>query len=165
MCRLVNIRVKGGYEYFITFTDDHFRYGYVYLMQHKSEAFEKFKEFRAEVEKQLDIHIKAIRSDKDGEYLSNELIDHVVQNEILSQLTAPGMPQKNGVAKRRNRTLLDMTRSMMSYSELPLFPYGYDFETAMYILNLVPSKSVPKTPWEMWTGRKPFLQYIRIWGC
>ena len=47
----INIRARGSYEYLITFTDDHSRYGYVYLMQHKSEAFEKFKDFRAEVEK------------------------------------------------------------------------------------------------------------------
>ena len=73
----------GGYKYFITFTDDHSRYGYVYLMQHKFEAFEKFKEFRAEVEKQLDTHIKDIQSDWGGEYLSNEFIDHLVQNKIL----------------------------------------------------------------------------------
>ena len=52
-------------------------------MQHKSEAFEKFKEFRAKVEKQLDTHIKSIRSDRGGEYLSNEFIDHLVQNGIL----------------------------------------------------------------------------------
>ena len=62
-------------------------------MQHKSEAFEKFKEFRAKVEKQLDTHIKAIRSDQDGEYLSNEFIDHLVQNGSLLQLKAPRMPQ------------------------------------------------------------------------
>ena len=51
VCGPTNIRARGGYEYFITFTDDHSRYGYVYLMQNKSEAFEKFKEFMAEVEK------------------------------------------------------------------------------------------------------------------
>ena len=72
------------------FTDDHSRYGYVYLMQHKFETFEKFKEFRAEVEKQLDTYIKAIQSCRGGEYLSNEFIDHLVQNEIVSQLTVPG---------------------------------------------------------------------------
>lgn len=60
MCGPINIRARGGYEYFITFTDSHSRYGYVYLKQHKSEAFEKFKEFRAKVEKQLGTYIKAI---------------------------------------------------------------------------------------------------------
>ena len=63
VCGPINIRARGGYEYFIIFTVNHSRYGYVYLMQHKSEAFEKFKEFRAKMEKQLDTHIKAIRSD------------------------------------------------------------------------------------------------------
>ena len=68
--------------------------------------------------------IKAIRSDRGGEYLSDSFIDHLRENEILSQLTAPGTPQQNGVAERRIMTLLDMTRSMMSYLELPLFQIG-----------------------------------------
>ena len=50
VCGPMPIQARGGYEYFITFTDDCFRFGYVYLMKWKSEAFEKFKEFRAEVE-------------------------------------------------------------------------------------------------------------------
>ena len=51
VCGPINIRAYSGYEYFITFTDDHSRYGYVYLMHHKSDSFEKFKEYRTEVEK------------------------------------------------------------------------------------------------------------------
>ena len=102
VCGPINIRARGGYEYFITFTNDHSIYGYVYLMQNKSEAFQKFKEFRTEVEKQLDTHIKAIRSNRGCEYLSNEFINHLIQNGILSQLNALGTPQQNGVAERRN---------------------------------------------------------------
>ena len=67
VCGPINIRARGGYEYFIIFTDDHSGYGVVYLMQHKSEAFEKFEEFRAIAEKQLDTYIKAIRSDRGDE--------------------------------------------------------------------------------------------------
>ena len=62
----INIRTRGGYEYFITFTNDHSRYGYMYLIQHKSKAFEIFKEFVAEVEKKLSTHIKANQSDRGG---------------------------------------------------------------------------------------------------
>ncbi|KAL8512357.1 hypothetical protein ACS0TY_018729 [Phlomoides rotata] len=58
-----------------------------------------------------------------------------------------------------------MVRSMMSYSDLPKSFWGYALETAAYILNLVPSKSVPKTPSELWTGPKPSLRHMRIWGC
>jgi hypothetical protein len=59
---------RGGFQYFITFTDDFSRYGYVYLIKHKSETFEKFKEFQNEVENQRGKKIKALRSDHGGEY-------------------------------------------------------------------------------------------------
>ena len=61
-----------GFAYFITFTDDFSRFGYVYLMRHKSEAFDKFKEFKAEVENHRGRSIKSLRSDRGGEYLLGE---------------------------------------------------------------------------------------------
>ena len=69
------------------------------------------------------------------------------------------------MSERRNRTLLDMVRSMMSQSDLPLYFWGYALETAAFTLNNVPSKSVDKTPYEMWTGKSPSLSFLRIWGC
>ena len=59
---------------------------------------------------------------------------------------------------------MEMVRSMMSYSDLPDSFWGYALETTTYSLNLVPSKLVPTTPIELWTGRKPSLSHIRIWG-
>ena len=61
--------------------------------------------------------------------------------------------------------MLDMVRSMMSYSLLPLSFWGYALQTVVYILNVVPSKSIQHTPLELWSGRKPSLRHIRIWGC
>ncbi|KAK0577895.1 hypothetical protein LWI29_001967 [Acer saccharum] len=145
--------------------DDYSRFGYVYLMRHKSDAFDMFKAFKAEVENQLKKHIKILRSDRGGEYLSGEFQQYLIDNGIVSQFSAPGTPQQNGVAERRNRTLLDMVRSMLSYSTLPISFWGYALQTAIYILNDVPSKFVPKTPHELWTGRKPSLQHLRIFGC
>ncbi|KAK1560777.1 hypothetical protein Q3G72_030819 [Acer saccharum] len=165
VCGPMSIQARGGYEYFITFTDDYSRFGYVYLMRHKSDAFDMFKAFKAEVENHLEKHIKILRSDRGGEYLSGEFQQYLIDNGIVSQFSAPGTPQQNGVAERRNRTLLDMVRSMLSYSTLPISFWGYALQTAMYILNDVPSKSVPKTPHELWTGRKPSLQHLRIFGC
>ncbi|KAL0402136.1 UNVERIFIED_CONTAM: hypothetical protein Slati_4243500 [Sesamum latifolium] len=75
---------RGGFSYFITFTDDHSRYGYVYLMRYKSEAFGRFKEYRFEVENQTNRKIKSLRSDRGGEYLSGEFIDYLKENGILS---------------------------------------------------------------------------------
>ena len=63
------------------------------MMHHKSETFDKFRKFRAEVEKQLGRPIKALRSDRGGEYLSNEFLGHLLENEILSYLTTPDTPQ------------------------------------------------------------------------
>ncbi|KAI9154484.1 hypothetical protein LWI28_026938 [Acer negundo] len=68
----MSIQARGGNEYFITFTDDYSRFGYVYLMRHNSDAFDMFKAFKAEVENQLEKHIKVLRSDRDREYLSSE---------------------------------------------------------------------------------------------
>ena len=80
-------------------------------MKHKSETFEKFKEFKNEVENQCGKKIKALRSGRGGEYLSHEFSNHLKSCGIVPQLTPPGTPQRNGVFERRNRTLLDMVRS------------------------------------------------------
>ncbi|KAM7507364.1 hypothetical protein LguiA_017817 [Lonicera macranthoides] len=165
VCGPLNTTARGGYQYFIIFTDDFSRYGYVYLIRHKSESFKKFKEFQNEVQNQLGKTIKALRSDRGGEYLSQEFDDHLKSCGIVSQLTPPGTPQWNGVSERRNRTLLDMVRSMMSQTSLPISFWGYALETAAFTLNRSPSKAVEKTPYELWTGKVPSLSFLEIWGC
>ena len=72
VCGPFSTSARGGYLYFITFTDDFSRYGFVYLMRHKSESFKKFKELKNEVQNQLGKNIKILRSDRGGEYLSQE---------------------------------------------------------------------------------------------
>ncbi|GJY22736.1 retrotransposon protein, putative, ty1-copia subclass [Tanacetum coccineum] len=121
VCGLFKTVSREGANYFITFTDDFSRYGFVYLMKHKHEVFETFKVFQNEVENQLGKKIKAIRSDQGGEYLS----------------------------RLRNRTLLDMVRSMMNLTTLPKSFWGYALETASQILNMVPTKKVDRTPYEI----------------
>ncbi|KAL0439435.1 UNVERIFIED_CONTAM: Retrovirus-related Pol polyprotein from transposon RE2 [Sesamum latifolium] len=108
VCRPLSIPARGGFSYFITFIDDHSRYGYVYLMRYKSEALE--------------------------------------ENGILSQWTPSGTPQLNGVAERRNRTLLDMVRSMMSFTQLPPFFWDYALETAAKLLNIASSNQLDNDP-------------------
>ncbi|KAL0394701.1 UNVERIFIED_CONTAM: hypothetical protein Slati_4436300 [Sesamum latifolium] len=86
VCGPLNTQAKGGFSYFITFTDDHSRYGYVYLTRYKSEAFERFKEFRLEVENQTGRKIKTLWSDRVGEYLSGEFLDYLKVKFSLSGL-------------------------------------------------------------------------------
>ncbi|KAM2485886.1 hypothetical protein ACFX1W_038022 [Malus domestica] len=135
VCGPMSTTSRGGFSYYITFTDDHSRFGYVYLMKYKSESFERFKEFKNEVEKQTGKQIKTLRSDRGGEYLSNEFLDYLKECGIVSQWTPPGTPQHNGVSERRNRTLMNMVRSMMSSANLPVTFWGYALYTATYLLN------------------------------
>jgi len=165
VCGPFRSTTKDDNRYYVTFIDDYSRYGYVYLIKHKSDTFEKFKEFKNEVENQLGRKIKVLHSDRGGEYLSLEFNEYLKECGIVSQLSPPRTPQLNGVAERRNRTLLDMVRSMMTRAPLSTYFWGYALETAAHILNLVPTKKVEKTPHEIWTGRKPSLAHIKVWGC
>ncbi|GKA50126.1 RNA-directed DNA polymerase, eukaryota [Tanacetum coccineum] len=124
----------------------------MYLLKHKHEVFETFKMFKNEIENQLGKTIKAIRSDRRGKYISHEFNDYLKACGIVQQLTPPYTPQHNGVSERRNRTLLDMARSMMNLTTLPLSFWDYALESAASILNMVPKK-VDKTPYELWSKR------------
>ncbi|GJW92205.1 retrotransposon protein, putative, ty1-copia subclass, partial [Tanacetum coccineum] len=140
---------RQGDSYFITFTDDYSRYGYVYLLKHKHEVFETLKVFKNEVKNQLGKTIKALRSDLRGEYINQQFKDYLKACGIVQQLTPPYTPQHNRVSERRNHTLLDMVRSMMNLTTLPLSFWDYSLETATRILNMVPTKQVDKTPYEL----------------
>ena len=96
--------------------------------------------------------------------MSLEFGDHLKQCGIIPQLTPPGTPQWNGVSERRNRTLLDMVRSMMSQADLPLSFWGYALEIVAFTLNRVPNKFVEKTPYEIWTGKRRGLSFLKVWG-
>ena len=77
----------------------------------------------------------------------------------------PGFLDQNSVAKRRNRTLMDIVRSMRSNTKLPQYLWSEALKTTMYILNQVPIKAIPKTPFELFKGWKLSLRHICIWGC
>jgi transposase InsO family protein len=118
-----------GFDSFITFTDDYSRYGYIYPIKEKSEALDKFKIFKAEVENQHKQRIKVVRLDHGGEYYGRHtpygqvpgpFARFLQENGIVAQYSTAGEPQQNGVAERRNHTLMDMVRGTLSYSTLPV---------------------------------------------
>ena len=98
-------------------------------------------------------------------YLSYESGLQLKQCEIVSLLTPPGTPQHNAVSEHHNHTLLDMVRSMMSLTDLPLSFWGYALETAAFTLNRAPSKSIETTQSELWFGKKPKLSFLKVWSC
>ena len=163
-----------GEKYFITFIDDYSRYGYIYLLHEKSQSVNVLKVFIDEVERQLDRKVKVVRSDRGGEYYGKynkngqcpgPFAKFLESRGICAQYTMPGTPQQNGVAERQNRTLIEMVRSMLSNCYLPLSLWIHALRTVTYLLNRVPSKAVPKTPYELWREKRPILKHLRIWGC
>ncbi|KAL6334035.1 hypothetical protein AAG906_000090 [Vitis piasezkii] len=104
ICDLKFVQTRGGKKYFITFIDDCTRYCYVYLLKSKDEAIEMFKHYKNEVENQLSKKIKAIRSDRGGEY--------------ESRVTTPYSPKQNGVVRGRIEAMVEMARSMMKAKNL-----------------------------------------------
>ena len=141
----------------------------------KSQSLDVFKTFKAEVELQLNKRIKNVRSDRGGEYYSRydgsgeqrsgPFAKYLEECGIFPQYTMTGLPSMNGVSERRNNTLKYMVRSMISHSTLPELLWGEALKTTAYILNRVPTKAAAKTPYELWTDRKPSLNHLYIWGC
>uniref|UniRef100_A0A2N9F9L9 Integrase catalytic domain-containing protein n=1 Tax=Fagus sylvatica TaxID=28930 RepID=A0A2N9F9L9_FAGSY len=164
VCDLKFVQTRGGRKYFVTFIDDCTRYCYVYLLRSKDEALESFIHYKKEVENQLNKKIKVLRSDRGGEYES-PFGEFCSQHGIVHQTTAPYSPQQNGVAERKNRTLKEMMNAMLISSGLPQNLWGEAILSANYILNKLPQKKLDKTPYELWKGRTPSYQFLKVWGC
>ena len=120
ICGSMSVRARHGAFYFITCIDDFTRYGHVYLITHKLEALSFFRQYINFVENQLDMKVKTLRTDRGREYLSNQFKILCDEKGIKRQLTIPGTPQQNGVVERRNRTLLEIVRSMLAQANLPI---------------------------------------------
>ena len=124
-----------------------------------------------EVESQLDRKLKIVRFDRGGEYYDkydetgqcpSPFAKFLKNHGLCAQCTMSGTLENNDVVTRRDETLLDIIRSMMSSSSLPKFLWMYALKTAMYLLNRVPSKVVLNTPFELWIGRKPSLRHLHV---
>lgn len=89
-------------------------------MKIKDQAFDMFKSYKALVENQLEKKIKILRSDRGGEYLSNDFFVFCEENGLVHQVSAPYTPQQNGLAERKNRTLVDMVSAMLLHAKLPM---------------------------------------------
>jgi transposase InsO family protein len=113
ICEMNGVLTEGGQRYFMTMINDASRYCYVYLLKTKDEALNYFKTYKAEDENQLKKKIKYFRSDRGGEYFSNEFNLFCAKHGIIHERTLPYSPQSNGVAERKNRTLTDLVNSML----------------------------------------------------
>jgi len=153
-------------RYLITFIDDYSRKTWVYFLMEKSEAYSTFKSFKARVEKETGTYIRRLRTDRGGEFTSQDFTDFCNEHGIQRQLTTAYTPQQNGVAERKNRTIMNMVRSMLTAKQIPKTFWPEAVNWTVHILNRCPTLVVKnKTPAEMWNGHKPSVDYFRVFGC
>ena len=163
LCDFKSTPTRGGKNYYISFIDDCSKFCYVYLINSKDEALNMFKIYKAEVENQLDKRIKILRSDRGGEYESNEFAEFCSTHGIIHQTTAPYTPMQNGVAERKNRTLKNMINSMLINSGAPHNLWGEALLAANTILNRIPHKKSDQSPYKIWKGRLPTYKTMKVW--
>ena len=165
VCGPFRVMSTGGARYFVTFIDDFSKKTWIYFLAHKSQVLEKFKHFVHLVENLTGLTVRALRTDNGGEYTSRLFSEFCSHKGITREMPPPYTPQRNGVAERRNRSILDITRSLLLDKGLPRHLWGEAVKAAGDILNLRTTKKHPDmTPNELFFGKKPSIAHLRVFG-
>jgi hypothetical protein len=166
VCGPMQTRSLGGAFYFLLFIDDCTRYTWVYFLRRKSDAFEYFKEFRTMVGKQKGKSIKILHSNQGGEYKSRDFNKYCKDHGIVQLFTIPHTPQHNGVAERKNRTLVECARSMIKGKNLSNSFWVEAINTTVYLKNRSPTRCLDNvTPFKALYGSKPAIHNLKVFGC
>jgi hypothetical protein len=125
-----------------------------------------FKAYKAWAENATGNRVRAVRSDRGGEYASHAFDAFLRDNGIARQRPPPYTPEQNGVAERANRTLVESARCLLHMAQLPPTFWALALQTAVYLRNRSPTRALPNaTPFEVWTGIKPSIKHLRVFGC
>ncbi len=153
-----------GDTYMLTFTDDYTRKAWVYLTKGRDRLRALFLQFKVYVELQIGKKIRAVRCDNAPEYRAlgaQMLQDQGIQFEFTTAYT----PEQNGVSERLNRTLTTLAKAMLLEAGLPSLFWGEAVLTACYLRNRTPIGPEGKTPEEAFSGKKPGIGHLRVFGC
>jgi transposase InsO family protein len=166
LCGQVRPPTVGGKLYFLLVVDDHSRYMWVELLKTKDEALASFQKIKLRAEVDYSGRLKALRTDGGGEFNSNAFTVYCNEQGIKHYTTTPYSPQQNGVVERRNQSVVEMVRCMLKSKGVPSKYWGEAINTAVYLLNRSPTKSLDgKTPYEAWHGKRPRVDHLRTFGC
>nr|KAJ0222838.1 hypothetical protein LSAT_V11C200051890 [Lactuca sativa] len=168
LCGPITPVTPSGKRYFLLLVDDFTRVMWIHLMNTKDETLGVFKRFRALVENETGDKIKTFRTDRGGEFVSRDFSNYCEETGLNRHYTAPYTPppQQNGVVERRNRTVIQMVRTILKFKRVPETLWGEAARHAVYVLNRVSTKALENTtPYECWTGRKPNFEHLRVFGC
>jgi transposase InsO family protein len=124
-----------GYVYYVSFIDDYSRKTWIYFLKSKDEVFSKLKKFKALIENLSERKIKILRSDNGGEYTSKEFVNFCIDVGIKRELTTPYNPQQNGVAERKNRTIMEAMNTMIHDQDLPMCLWAEATMVVVYVQN------------------------------
>ncbi|GKA04003.1 putative ribonuclease H-like domain-containing protein [Tanacetum coccineum] len=153
-------------KYCLVVTDDYSRFTWVFFLTTKDETSEILKNFIKEIENLVDKKVKIIRSDNGTEFKNKVMDDFCREKGIKREYSVARTPQQNGVAERRNKTLIEAARTMLADSKLPTTFWAEVVSTACYVQNKVlVVKPHNKTPYELFRGFKPALSFMRPFGC
>ncbi|GJT18889.1 putative ribonuclease H-like domain-containing protein [Tanacetum coccineum] len=144
----------------------HRRFSWVFFLRTKDETSGILKDFIRQIENQLNQKVKTIRCDNGTEFKNRDIIEFCGSKWIKREYSNARTPQQNGVAERKNKTLIEAARTMLADSFLPNTFWAEAVSTACYVLNRVlVTKPQNKTPYELITGKIPIISYIRPFGC
>jgi transposase InsO family protein len=155
----------GGSKYCLVIMDDYSRFTWVFFLQEKSQTQETLKGFLRRAQNEFGLRIKKIRSDNGTEFKNSQIEGLLEEEGIKHEFSSPYMPQKNGVVERKNRTLLDMARTMLDEYKTSDQFWAEAVNTACYSINqLYLHRILKKTSYELLTGKKPNVSYFRVFG-
>jgi hypothetical protein len=155
-----------GYVYYVSFIDDYSLKTSIYFLKSKNEVLSKFKEFKSLIENLSERKIKILRSDNGGEYTSKEFVNFCKDVGIKRELTTLYNLQQNGVVERKNRTIMEAMKTMIHDQYLPMCLWAEATMAAVYVQNRLSHSALGlKTPEEMFTGKKPEVSHLKIFGC
>jgi len=164
LCGPMQTVTPSGNKYFLTLIDDYSRFTVTRLLKTKDEVPDVIKEYIAAMSVRFDRKPLALRTDNGREYVTTELTSFLRKEGIQHQLTVPYTPQQNGVAERKNRSLTESAKCMLLDADLDNRFWGEAVLTATYLQNRVISRSIDKTPVELFTGERPDIGHIRVFG-
>ncbi|GAB2281771.1 hypothetical protein Dimus_039493 [Dionaea muscipula] len=139
------VESKLGFSYFVSFVDDYSRMTWLYLMTNHSELFFIFTAFHTEIQTQFSLPIRIFRSDNAREYFSSPFTSFLTSHGIIHESSCPDTPPQNGVAERKNRHLLEVTRALMFHMKVPKVFWSEAVMTATYLINRMPSSVLQGT--------------------
>ena len=155
----------GGSKYGLVIVDDFSRFTWVFFLQDKSETQGTLKRFLRRAQNEFELKVKKIRSDNGSEFKNLQVEEFLEEEGIKHEFSAPYTPQQNGVVERKNRTLIDMARTMLGEFKTPERFWSEAVNTACHAINRVYlHRLLKKTSYELLTGNKPNVSYFRVFG-